>query len=163
MLASLVKQLCARRPVLPPVIDSLYEYKERGERPDVNSLETALMAAVGGFSTVHIIVDALDECPVSQGERRKLLDSIRRIAVTALANVHIFCTSRKEADIDAVLGPMVLHPQRAALNLTASRDVVDQDIGLYIDSVLASPDFESWPENIKVEAREVLIQKADGM
>ncbi|KAK4103800.1 ankyrin [Parathielavia hyrcaniae] len=41
--------------------------------------------------------------------------------------------------------------------------VVDYDMGLHIDSVLDSPNFESWPKDIKVEAREALIKNADGM
>ncbi|KAK4031769.1 hypothetical protein C8A01DRAFT_41783 [Parachaetomium inaequale] len=101
MLASLAKQLCARRPVLPQLMESLYEYKERGERPDAKTLEAALMAAMGGFSTVHIVIDAMDECPVLKGERRRLLDTICRTATAAPATLHMLCTSRKEADIGA--------------------------------------------------------------
>jgi hypothetical protein len=144
-------------------MESLHEYAERGERPDAKTLERILMAAMGGFSDVYIVIDALDECPVSKGERRRLLDTIRRIATAAPANLHLFCTSRKETDIDAVLSPLWSPPQLNSIDLTVARDIIDADIGRYIDSMLASPDFDSWPSDVKMEAREVLIERADGM
>ncbi|KAK4150284.1 hypothetical protein C8A00DRAFT_37122 [Chaetomidium leptoderma] len=162
LLSSLVKQLCCRRPILPRLVESLSEYKERGERPDAKTLEAMLQEAMGGFSAVHIVIDALDECPVLNGERGRLLDTAHRIATEAPANLHMFCTSRRESDIDAVLSPLLLPPGRDAIDLTATA-VIDHDIGLYIDSVLASPNFSSWPDNVKMEARASLIKKADGM
>ncbi|KAK4119292.1 ankyrin [Parathielavia appendiculata] len=164
MLASLVKQLCSRRPILPRVMDSLHEFRERGERPDAKTLEETLIAAMAGFSSVHIVIDALDECLVLQGERRLLLDTVRRIVMAAPANLHVFLTSRKEVDIEAVLGPLLSPPSnKLALDLSGATEIVNRDIGLYIDSVLASPDFEPWPDNIKTEARTMLIERADGM
>ncbi|KAK4040342.1 ankyrin repeat-containing domain protein [Parachaetomium inaequale] len=166
LLASLIKQLCARRPILPQQMENLYEYKERGERPDAKTLELILMAAMGGFSAVHIIIDALDECPAlsAGGERKMLLQTIRRIATAAPANLHMLCTSRKELDINGVLSPLLsAAPWGDAIDLTAAEDVLDHDIGLYIDSIFASDDFESWPDHVKSEARELLIERADGM
>jgi ATP/maltotriose-dependent transcriptional regulator MalT len=163
MLVSLVKQLCARRPILPQRMESLYEYKERGERPDARTLEEVLVAAMSGFSSVHLVIDALDECPVLDSERERLLNTVRRIATMAPANLHVFCTSRKEPDIEAMLGPLLSSRQSGSVDLTAAKGLVDHDIGLYIESVLSSPDFDSWPDEIKEEAKDVLIQRADGM
>jgi hypothetical protein len=144
-------------------MESLHEYTERGERPDAKTLETILMAAMSGFSDVYIVIDALDECPVLKYERRRLLDTIRRIATAAPDNLHLFCTSRKETDIDAVLSPLLSPPERNSIDLTVARDDIDADIGLYIDSMLGSPDFDSWPDDVKMEVREVLVERADGM
>jgi len=163
MLASLVKQLCTRRPVLPQLVRSFYEYEERGERPDAKTLEAALLAAMDGFSTVHIVIDALDECPRLNGARERLLDTLGRICKAAPANLHLFCTSRKEVDVDAALGPLLSPPRRDAINLAEVESKLVQDIGLYIDSILASADFDSWPNSLKIEARAVLIERADGM
>ena len=164
LLASLIKQLCSRRPILPQPMVSLYEYKERGERPDAKTLESTLIASMAGFSTVHVVIDALDECPALGGERRKLLHTIRRIATAAPANLHMLCTSRKELDINAVLSPLLSAvPWGDAIDLTAAEDTLNHDIGLYIDSIFASDDFESWPDHVKGEARELLIERADGM
>lgn len=163
MLASIVKQLCARRPLLPQLVESFYEYKERGERPDTKTLEAALLAALDGFSMVHIVIDALDECPRLNNERERLLYILGRICKTAPPNLHIFCTSRKEADIDAALGLLLSPPQRVAIDLARVESELVQDIGLYIDSILASGDFGSWPNDLKIEARAVLIERADVM
>lgn len=163
MIASLVKQLCARRPLLPPLVESFYEYRERGERPDVKTLEAALLAAMDGFSTVHVVIDALDECPRLKGERERLLDTLGRICKAAPANLHLFCTSRKEEDIDAALGLLLSPPRRVAINLASATSKLVEDIGLYIDSILASADFRSWPDGLKIEARAVLIERADVM
>jgi hypothetical protein len=164
LLESLVKQLCSRRPILPQQMETLYEYKERGERPDAKTLEATLIASMAGFSTVHVVIDALDECPALSGERRKLLHTIRRIATAAPANLHMLCTSRRELDIHGVLSPLLsAAPWGDAIDLTAVQYMVDHDIGLYIDSIFASDDFESWPDHVKSEARKLLIERADGM
>ncbi len=166
MLASLLKQLCSRRPILPSVVENLLGYRERGERPDAKTLEHALMAAMSGFSAVHIAIDALDECPGPplSRERSKLLATLCQVIATSPASVHMLCTSRKESDIHAILSPFIsAETTRRAMNLNGEFAGLDHDIGLYIDSVLASPDFESWPDEVKAEARSSLIERADGM
>ncbi|KAI0383348.1 ankyrin [Hypomontagnella monticulosa] len=163
MLASLIKQLCARRPIISELVESFSEYKDKGERPDTNMLETALVATARGFSTVHIVIDALDECPVLGGERRKLLESLRRIIASIPDNTHLFCASRSEPDIAANLNPLLSPPSRTEVNISTEITVLHRDIGLYIDSVLASADFESWPKGLKTQAKELLNKRADGM
>ncbi|RFU81477.1 hypothetical protein TARUN_742 [Trichoderma arundinaceum] len=150
MLTSLVKQLCSRRPDTPEPIENLSEYKEKGQRPDTQTLEAMLAPVARGFSAVHIAIDALDECPTLPGERKKILGSLRRIITAAPANLHILCTSRKEADIDAVLSVLLSPPWKAAaIDLTARLDILDGDIGLFIDLTSASEEYSSWPEDIK--------------
>ncbi|KAK3896805.1 hypothetical protein C8A05DRAFT_48313 [Staphylotrichum tortipilum] len=156
MLASLLKQLCSRRPTLPSSVEGLLSFKERGERPDSRTLEHALTAAMSGFSAVHIVIDALDECPGPplSRERSKLLGTLCRVATASPASLHMLCTSRKESDINAVLGSFVCADRaRRAIDLNEVNAGLDHDIGLYIDSVLASPDFQSWPDEVKAEAR----------
>lgn len=60
MLSSLVRQLCASRPDTPQPVKRFEEYMAKGERPDIETLEAALICAVSGFSAVFIVVDALD-------------------------------------------------------------------------------------------------------
>lgn len=112
MLSSLFRQLCASRPDTPRPIKRFENYMARGERPDVTTLENALIAAVHEFSAVFIVVDALDESPTLQGERPKLLACLRRIIATMPDNLHIFCTSRAERDIYATIDK-VLSPSKS--------------------------------------------------
>lgn len=163
MLASFVKQLCSRRPDTPRSVKDLAQYKERGERPDIETLEAALTATMRGFATVHMVIDGLDECPALNGERGELLNTLCRIVATAPDCVHFLFTSRKEADIDAAVSPLLSPPVRDSVDLAECRHHLDRDIGLYIDSTLASREYMSWPDNVKAEVRDTLIRKADGM
>lgn len=150
------------------MVQHLLGYKERGERPDSKVLEQALMAAMSGFSAVYIVIDALDECPGPPlwRERSRLLGALSRVVTTQPPNLHMLCTSRMESDINAVLGPLISAEKwtrRRAIDMHEDRALLHDDIGLYIDSVLASPDFESWPDGVKAEARFSLLSRADGM
>lgn len=163
MLASLLKQIYARRPDTPEPIRSLGEYKTRGERPDTKTLESALIATTHGFSAAFIVIDALDECSTLDGERGKLLTSLHRIIGAMPDNLHILCTSRAESDIIAAMGTIMSPPSRAEIDLMIYRDSLSHDIGLYIDETLASAAYGTWPADLKAEAKELLIQNADGM
>jgi ankyrin repeat domain-containing protein 50 len=163
MLESLIKQLCCHRPNTPQLVKDLSQYKEKGQRPNMGILEDALIATIHGFSEVYIIIDALDECPNSGGERKKLLECLKRIHKAGLKNLHLLCTSRRETDIEAALKPVFASPFTNSFDLSIYRDAIDRDIGLHIDNALASSDYESWPEGVKREARESLVAKADGM
>lgn len=121
------------------------------------------MATTSGFLSVFIVIDALDECPILNRERRKLLGSLSRIIATMPDNLHVFCTSRAEPDISTVISAILSPPSRDAINLTVDQLGVNRDIGLYIESMLASRDYSSWPKYLKVKAKDLLIEKADGM
>ncbi|RYC64329.1 hypothetical protein CHU98_g1861 [Xylaria longipes] len=163
MLGSLIKQLYASRPDTPQVIKNLGEYKKKGERPDTKTLEAALIAAGSGFSSVSIVIDALVECPALNEERNKLLGSLGRIIATMPDNFQLFCTSRAEPDIKLAISIFMSPPSRADIDLTVKTRGVNHDIGLYIDSVFASANYNSWPSDLKAEAKALLIQRADGM
>jgi hypothetical protein len=163
MLCSLIKQICCRRPDTPQSIQALVEYKEKGQRPDRRTLENTLLATIRGFSTVYVVLDALDECPFENGERDKLLESICRIHNQARENLHLLCTSRRETDIAAVLEPMLSSRSNMDIDLSAHKEAIDHDIGLHIDNTFGVEHFRSWPAEIKSEARATLIEKADGM
>jgi len=165
MLASLIKQIYSCRPNTPETVEQLNEYKDRGERPGIPALEDALIVTLDGFSAVHIVIDALDECPTMNGERKYLLASLARILAAAPDNFHLFCASRKEPDIEAAIGHLLDFRLRTCINLTTAREVLNHDISLYIDSELKSDDFRSLdrdPET-KRRVRETLLEKSDGM
>lgn len=163
MLASLIKQICSRRPDIPKSIKCLEEYKNKGHRPDTKTLENALLASMSGFSAVHVVVDGIDECPQLDIQREKLLKSLHRILVDAPDNLHVLLTSRKEVDIDLELRDLLSPPTRMEIDLLVRQEAINRDISLYIDSTLATKSYESWPDDVKEEAREVLIEKADCM
>ncbi|KAI1742781.1 ankyrin repeat-containing domain protein [Xylaria scruposa] len=165
MLASLIKQLYASRSDTQQLIKHLGKYKERGERPDTGVFESALIDASNMFSSVSIIIDALDEFPNLDGERRELLESLSRV-ITAMPQTHnmrIFCTSRPEPDIRATINSILSPPLRTAIDLGDNSTSINSDIGLHIDSVFSSTSFIEWPKSLKDEAKARLLERADGM
>jgi hypothetical protein len=163
MLCSLIKQLCCRRPDTPAPLLALREYKDKGHRPDKKSLENTLAATFRGFSDVFLIIDALDECPSRNCERETLLDCICHIHEGKHQNLHLLCTSRREADIEAALEPLLSSGPNIDIDLSRYKRAVDHDIGLHVDTMLAGRAYDPWPENLKKEARGILIEKSEGM
>ncbi|CAJ0545089.1 Ff.00g085620.m01.CDS01 [Fusarium sp. VM40] len=163
MLSSLVRQLCASRPDTPQPIKRFESDMAKGERPDIESLETALIAAVSGFSAVFIIVDALDECPAFDGERSRLLDCLERIITAMPDNLHIFCTSRAEPDISMTIDELLSPPAKAAVDITQNQGGMNGDLCLYVDTVLGTKTYRSWSDDVKAKAKHILITRADGM
>lgn len=166
MLCSLIRQLWCKRPDKPPVVDELDKCEKKGHRPDLETLKRTLAAMICGFSSVYLIVDALDECPNEDGilKREQLLETVSEVYSKGFSNVHLLCTSRSEPDIKAAFKPL-MSSSAISIDLDSSGCIglVQNDIGLYLDQVFASPNYNSWPESIKAEAKDVLIKKAEGM
>jgi hypothetical protein len=163
MLASLIKQICSRRPDISKSIERLGEYKSKGERPATSVLEETLITTMYGFSTVYIVIDALDECPELGGQREQLIKTLGRILNATADNYHVFCTSRREVDIDAELSGYLTTPERVGIDLSSHRWNIEHDMSLYINKTLAGVYYKSWPESIKAEVKKELIKKSNGM
>lgn len=164
MLTSLIKQICYYRADIPQLVELLREYKTRGERPDNKTLEAALIDSTFGFSDIYIIIDGLDECPLINGERGKLLKSLQHILLNdRLTNHHIFLTSRKEPDIDSKIRALLSPPLRMEIDLLGHQEILNNDISLYISSTLATDNFKSWTVEVKEDTKQSLIRQADGM
>lgn len=121
------------------------------------------MATFRGFSSIYLILDALDECPYEDGFRDQLLTTLFHVYNEGGENLHLLCTSRREVDIEKALGPMLDSPSNANIDLSTHQEAVDSDIGLHIDRTFDAEPFRSWSDVIKSEAKAALIEKADGM
>jgi hypothetical protein len=164
MLCALIKQICAQRPITPHSVQSLDEFKVKGHRPDRRTLEKALVATIQGFNEVYVVLDALDECPSSNDKRGELLRSLRQIYNQNAQNLHLICTSRREAGIERVMEHILSSTSEFDIDLTVRKAVVDRDIGFHIDEIFrADEHFSSWKDEWKDEAKSALIEKADGM
>ncbi|KAL6692009.1 ankyrin repeat-containing domain protein [Trichoderma pleuroticola] len=165
MLASLIKQICCCRPNMPESIARLKKHKDQDMRPPTEELQEALIATLRGFSKVYIIIDALDECPELGGRREDLMKTLRYILNAAPDNLHVMCTSRKEADIYAEIESHLSDPMRIEFDLSSymHREAIKRDIGQYIDSTLADVNYKSWSDVTKKKVKEILIERSDGM
>ena len=159
MLRSLIKQLCVRRPDTD-TLKTLVEDQEKGHHPDTGVLQKTLVSAIRGFTRVYIVLDALDECPSKNGDRDRLLTSLKWLYHAGCDTLHMLYTSRNEEDIKQKLNPLM--PPLAAGGIDLE-DYNAEDIGLHLDKIFSSWPFNSWTREIKDEARADLIEKSEGM
>jgi hypothetical protein len=163
MLRSLVVQLCGGRPDTPKSLLDLAFYRDRGLQPGLEQLEDSLKGSTRDFKRIYLVLDALDECPLTNGERERLLKVLRHIHGWALTNLHVLCTSRPEPVIKAELAPLFREPATSPIDLQRRSVNMNKDIGTYIDQRIASSPFNSWPPEIKGEVKNILTEKANGM
>jgi len=93
-------------------------------------------------SPVFIVVDALDECPKSEGlptPREQALEIVKELVELKLQHLHLCITSRPEIDIRGVLDP--LKPYSVSLHDEAGQ------IAWYVELVvLSDATMREWPK-----------------
>ena len=98
LLASLLKQLALGRSSLPECVKVLYDaHRAKRTRPSLDEFSRALQAVAALYSRVFIVIDALDECHVSDGCRVRFLSDTFDVQEKCQAN--IFVTSRHIPEI----------------------------------------------------------------
>jgi hypothetical protein len=120
------------------------------------------MLKLPGQATVHVIIDALDECPVTTGlpsPRDEVLGLVEELVNLRIPNLRICVTSRPEADIVSIFEPLAfrsvsLHGQSGQA----------KDIAEYIRSVIRTDrEIRRWKPSDKQLVIDELIKKANGM
>jgi hypothetical protein len=113
-------------------------------------------------ATVHIVIDALDECPVTTGSvftRKKVVELVEELVNLHIPNLRICVTSRPEADIIDILENLAFR----SVSLHGQSGQV-QDIAEYVKSfVHTSREMRRWKATDKQLVIDELINKADGM
>ncbi|KAI9783788.1 MAG: hypothetical protein M1839_003124 [Geoglossum umbratile] len=152
LISSLLQQLVESRPAIPEEVKSLYKhYKGGSTRPTIDECSRLLCLEVDKFSTVYIVIDALDEC---RGDRwRDVLDRVRELP----PNVKLLVTSRHIPTIERYF------EKQKRLEIQAS----DEDIKEYLHFRIARnyrlachvKKDSTLPEKITT----VIVKKADGM
>lgn len=96
--ASPLKQLAWRRSAIPENMQRLYKnHRGRGTRPSLDEILRELQSIFACYQRVFIIIDALDECRISDGGRTKFLTEI--LSFQASAGANLFVTSRIDLQI----------------------------------------------------------------
>ncbi|KAF8517210.1 hypothetical protein JB92DRAFT_2668113, partial [Gautieria morchelliformis] len=127
ILRSLVKQLALQCGSIPDALTQLFDENAEGQRsPTPEALMSTIKSLVGGFRTVYIVLDALDECQ----ERSQLLALLRGIHDWNLDKVHLLATSRTDHDIEEMLTPLVSH------QVSMDENLVDGDIRIHVSKSL---------------------------
>ena len=165
LLSSFLVQLCGLSDAYSSILSDFYAAHDLGSRqPSDSALLSCLkdMLMLPGQAKVHIIIDALDECPISFGfppPRERVLKLVEDLVKLQIPNLRICVTSRPEADIVPVLEPLAfrsipLHDESGHV----------EDIAEYVRSfVHTSREMRRWKATDKQLVIEELVKKANGM
>jgi hypothetical protein len=165
LLPSLLIQLSARSDARCDVLSRLYSSHDRGvqspkDRAMVECLKEMLALEMQGAT--YVIMDALDECPVTStipSPREEVLEFVDELVGLHLPNIHICVTSRPEHDIQAVLKHLTL--RAVSLHDETGQQ---QDIANYVASfVRSNRNMQRWREEDRDLVIKTLSEKADGM
>ncbi|KAH9041905.1 hypothetical protein EDB83DRAFT_2524063 [Lactarius deliciosus] len=165
LLLSLLSQLSTRSDLCCDILHRAYVTHDNGSHKPTDDVLIQCLKETLMFSDnrpIYIILDALDECPVTFGvpsPRELVLDLVKDLVELPLPHLHICVTSRPEIDIRTALEPLTslrvsLHDQ------TGQRE----DIVEYVSSVVhLDPRMGKWREQDRNLVIETLSDKADGM
>jgi hypothetical protein len=153
LLASLWKQLVVGKP-MPPAVHKLYEaHHERGTRPLLDEVFKIFRSAIGEYSQVYLIVDALDEYPETL--RLKLLEYLSMIMTAPTVNLML--TSRPHITLDPFF------PGRCALDINADENNIRHYIDRHIqNSPRLSKHARKCPE-LREEIESKILSNVKGM
>ena len=167
ILSSLLVQLGEQSDAYSAILSKFYEGYRRGSQQSYASdseLTDCLkdMLKLPGQARVHIIIDALDECPSTTGmpsAREKVLELVEELVNLHVPDLRICVTSRPEADIVPVLNPLAF--RSVSLH---GEDGQIQDIAEYIKSqVKTDSKIRAWRAADKELVIGVLTDRANGM
>ena len=121
LLAAILKQLVQARSSLMAPVERLYvQHVDQGTRPAIDEILAALKYVLAKFTTVHVVIDALDECRDSDGTRGLFLAKLQDLQ--AKTDLRIMVTSRFIPDI--------INEFKTALRLKVQAD--DEDVKRFV-------------------------------
>ena len=153
LLAGLLGQLVQGRPSIPNNVKGLYErHKVRRAPASFDQISQVLQSIVASYSRTYIIIDALDECGISDGDCRKFLSEIFNIQ--AKTGASLFATSRFIPDIAENF------KGSPSLEIRAN----DEDVRRYLDGHMSQlRSFVSRKPELQEEIKNEIVKAVDGM
>jgi hypothetical protein len=165
VLTSLLVQLCEQSDAYSAILSGFYATHGHGwQHASDSELVACLkdMLKLPGQAIVHIIIDALDECPITAGlssPRDKVMEFVEELINSRIPNLRICVTSRPEADIISTLEPLASHSVSLHGESGQVQDIVDY-VGSFIQT---NREMRRWKDTDKQLVIDVLTKKADGM
>ncbi|KFY05410.1 hypothetical protein V491_09146, partial [Pseudogymnoascus sp. VKM F-3775] len=153
LLASLLKRLVQGLHTLPNSMKNFYERHQREKtHPSFKEILDELQSIIAGFSTTFIIIDALDECKVSDGDQTKFISEILRLQTNTRTNLLV--TSRFIPHITEKF------QEGASLEIRAT----DEDVWRYLDEHLSHlPPFAHRNSDLQELIKTRIVKAVDGM
>ncbi|KAI1876773.1 uncharacterized protein JN550_000845 [Neoarthrinium moseri] len=150
---SLLRQLGQAMSPLPTCFTELFDrYKTNGTRPTFEDALRTFRSVTASFSTVFVVVDALDECQSSNGCQRQLVSEL--IDFNHVAGANILVTSRPLPHITQRF------PDFASVEILAS----GEDIKKYVEGNMQDlPGFVSRNLELQSEITNGIIKAVHGM
>lgn len=152
LLSSLLRQLAQGQTSLPGCVLALHNNTKGRRRPSVEDLSKALRELSSSLNRVFVIVDALDECDASRGDRARFLDEVFALQKSSQANV--FATSRFNIDITERFN------EAASLEIRAQ----EEDVRRYLMGRISQlPSCVAKNTGLQQEVTTKIIEAVDGM
>jgi hypothetical protein len=159
LLLSILKQLVQQKqPPVPASVKKLYMYhKVKRTRPTLQDFTKALQSVISSFARVYIIVDALDEYRLSDGDRKLFLEWLFELQQPN-KDIRIFVSSRSIPRIkEAFAGG---NGKIKSMEIRAS----EHDIQLYLNARIAKLPLSAWNRpDLEDEVKRTIIGEAKGM
>jgi len=165
LLSSLLIQLCDQSDSYCAILSDFYLAHNNGTKfASDNELVQCLKSILSlpKQETAYIVIDALDECSTSTGmpsSRDNVLELVGELVQLRAPNLRICVTSRPEADIKPVIGPLASH----SVSLHSESGQVEAIVEYVKFVVNNDPKMRSWRKTDKELVIDVLMKKADGM
>ncbi|KAH6714520.1 hypothetical protein BKA61DRAFT_550129, partial [Leptodontidium sp. MPI-SDFR-AT-0119] len=153
LLASLLKQLSQERSSLPDSVKVLYDRdQDKRMRLSFDQISKALQSVAAMYSRVFIVVDALDECQISDGCLTRFLSEVFNLQDKCRSN--IFATSR--------FIPRITEKFKGSISLGIRAS--DRDLREYLDGhMFQLPEFVGRNPNLQEEIKIGIAKAVDGM
>jgi len=153
LFAALLKQLVQSRPDIAAPVAHIYDnHSKRGSRPSLDEILRALQSVCSTYTTVYIIVDALDECAHKDGARSRLLDKLHELQ--ARTDVRLLFTSRFIPEIT----------QKFQSNPTLEVRASEEDVRRFVaGQVPRLPNCIQRDEELKHAVQNKIVEAVDGM
>ncbi|CAG8419070.1 unnamed protein product [Penicillium salamii] len=154
LLSNILKQVVQTQDPFPSDVKVMYDrHKSKGTRPSIDDIGKTLRSIYGSkLRRAFVVIDALDECRISDGSRTTLINHI--LGLQENCNLNILVTSRSSPDITEKFksSPM--------LEIRASQ----ADVTRYLRGNLAIlPSFVSRDPDLQEQILAGVAEAADGM
>jgi hypothetical protein len=133
--------------------------------PTSDELEDALLTILYEHSSrgsptqdiIFLLIDALDEVSLTDGQSDEILEMLRRLASFKLSGISLLATSRDHAVISEYIG-------EAFAGISVDYDAVDEEIASFVPRTIEGiPRFRNQPEDLKQAITKRLVSEAKGM
>jgi hypothetical protein len=154
LFASLLKQLVQEQSSVPDSVKTIYnQHKDKQTPPSLDEISNTLHSIVTTtYSRIYIVVDALDECQISNGCRQRFLSNV--FSFQAKTGAKLFTTSRPIPDVEKEFKGCLSH------EIIAS----DEDVQRYLDGHMSQlPTFVLSKPKLQEEIKTRIVRAVEGM